>query len=55
MKSIARIRLFLRMWFRFYRDALMLGQDWANKEYQARMYSFRHPHGDQTSDGSTVN
>jgi hypothetical protein len=36
----ARIRLYLRIRIRYWRDAVMWGDEWAKKEYSARMHSF---------------
>lgn len=39
---MSRLRLFLRIWFKYYDDAIMYGSDWAQKEYKARMWAFRN-------------
>jgi hypothetical protein len=41
MSPFFQVRLFLRIWFQYYEDAIMRGADWAKKEYRGRMLTFK--------------
>jgi hypothetical protein len=44
MNPHAGKRLFLRfrIWRRYWRDCIMYGEDWARKEYKARMWAVKN-------------